>query len=62
MPNADRFEVDIVVLTAVRAEDGVTGLATVVLGWAIEGGTPKHWCQSRGALEKKVKDGIEKAK
>jgi hypothetical protein len=54
MPNADRSDVEILVLTAVREENGVTGLATVVLGWAYptEGGG-RQWCQSRGALEKK---------
>ncbi len=62
MPNADRNDVDIVVLSAVREEDGVTGVAVLVLGWANDsGGSSRQWCQSRGVLEQKIKEGIEKA-
>ena len=61
--NADRSDVDIVVLTAVREENGTVGVATVVLGWAnspeISGG--RQWCQSRGALEKRIQDAIGKS-
>lgn len=60
MPNADRSDVDILILTAVREENGAAGVATIVLGWAnspnISGG--RQWCQSRGALEKRIQDAI----
>jgi hypothetical protein len=60
--NADRSDVDILVLTAVREESGAVGVATVVLGWAnspeISGG--RQWCQSRGALEKRIQDAVGK--
>ena len=60
MPNADRSDVDITVLTAVREENGTVGVATVVLGWAnsqdVSGG--RQWCQSRGALEKRIQEAI----
>jgi hypothetical protein len=62
MPNADRNDVDLLVLTSVRAESGVTGVATVVLGWANDnGGGGRQWCRSTGALEKRIQDSIGKS-
>lgn len=61
MPNADRSDVDLLALTAVREENGVAGVATVVMGWANVEGGGRQWCQSRGALEKKIQDGVTKA-
>ena len=62
MPNADANDVDLLVLTAVREENGVTGVATVVMGWAISpnSGGSRQWCQSKGALEKRIQDSIGK--
>ena len=61
MPNADAHDVDILVLTAVRQEDGsAAGIATIVLGWANVPGGGRQWCQSRGALEKRIHDAVGK--
>jgi hypothetical protein len=62
MPNADAYDVDILVLTAVRQEGGSAGIATIVLGWANVPGGGRQWCQSRGALEKRIHDAVEKSK
>jgi hypothetical protein len=61
VPNADAYDVDILVLTAVRLESGSPGIATIVLGWANAPGGGRQWCQSRGALEKRIRDAIEKS-
>ena len=61
MPNADAYDVDILVLTAVRQEGGSAGIATIVLGWANAPGGGRQWCQSRGALEKRIFDGVVKS-
>lgn len=61
VPNADRSDVDLLALTSVREEHGVTGVATVVLGWANVEGGGRQWCQSRGALEKKIQDELNKS-
>jgi hypothetical protein len=60
MPNADANDVDLLVLTAVREEHGVTGVATVVMGWAISPSRSgsRQWCQSKGALEKRIQEAI----
>ena len=62
MPNADAYDVDILVLTAVREEGGSPAIATIVLGWANVPGGGRQWCQSRGALEKRIHDAVGKAK
>ena len=61
MPNADAYDVDILVLTAVRQEGGSAGIATIVLGWANAPGGGRQWCQSRGALEKRIQDAVGKS-
>ena len=63
MPNADANDVDLLVLTAVREENGVAGVATVVMGWAISPSRSgsRQWCQSRGALEKRIQDELGKS-
>jgi hypothetical protein len=61
MPNADAHDVDILVLTAVRQEGGSAGIATIVLGWANVPGGGRQWCQSRGALEKRIHDAVGKS-
>jgi hypothetical protein len=60
MPNADARDVDLLVLTAVREENGVTGVATVVMGWASspDRSGSRQWCQSRGALEKRIQEAL----
>jgi hypothetical protein len=61
MPNADAYDVDILVLSAVRQEGGSAGIATIVLGWANVPGGGRQWCQSRGALEKRIHDAVGKS-
>ena len=61
MPNADAHDVDILVLTAVRQDGGSAGIATIVLGWANVPGGGRQWCQSRGALEKRIHDAVGKS-
>ena len=61
MPNADAYDVDVLVLTAVRQENGSPVIATIVLGWANAPGGGRQWCQSRGALEKRILDAVGKS-
>lgn len=61
MPNADAYDVDVLVLSAVRQDDGSAGIATIVLGWANVPGGGRQWCQSRGALEKRIHDAVGKS-
>jgi hypothetical protein len=61
MPNADAYDVDVLVLTAIRQEGGSAGIATIVLGWANAPGGGRQWCQSRGALEKRIHDAVGKS-
>jgi hypothetical protein len=58
MPNADAYDVDILVLSAVRQEAGSPAIATIVLGWANAPGGGRQWCQSKGALEKRIHDAV----
>ena len=48
-------------LTAVRPEGGSAGIATIVMGWANAPGGGRQWCQSRGALEKRIHDAVGKS-
>ena len=62
MPNADAYDVDVLVLSAVRQEGGTAGIATIVLGWANSERGGRQWCQSRGTLEKRINEAVEKPK
>ncbi len=60
--NADRYDVQLIVLTTVRA--GSTGeaiLSTFVLGVGRDpsSSTNRRWCYSRGALEERIRAGVE---
>jgi hypothetical protein len=61
-PNADRYEVAITVLTTVRPRpDGSASLFTFVLGVGLDeaSSTNRRWCYSRGALEERIRAGVE---
>lgn len=61
-PNADRYEVAITVLTTVRPRsNGGASLFTFVLGVGLDGAssTNRRWCYSRGALEERIRTGVE---
>lgn len=62
-PNADRFEVAITVLsTVIPNSSGTSSIYTFVLGSGADpsvssGG--RIWCYSRGALEERIREGVE---
>lgn len=62
MPNADRFEVALTVLsTVVPNSSGTSSIFTFVLGVGADGAgsSPgKVWCFSKGALEQRISDGV----
>lgn len=62
-PNADRFEVAITVLTTIQPSSSRTSAVyTFVLGVGSDpstSGTNRIWCYSRGALEERIREGIE---
>lgn len=62
VPNADRLEVDLLVLTAVRNDPNLgPSVATFVLASAGESvaSRQRHWCLSSGLLETKIRDLVE---
>ena len=62
--NADRLEVDLVVLTTVR-DDPASGvsISTFVIGNAAEssGSSNRLWCTSNGGLEARIRDAVIRA-
>ena len=63
MPNADRFEVAVTVLSTVIPNSSATSsIFTFVLGVGSDpsmSGTNRLWCYSRGALEERIREGVE---
>lgn len=60
-PNADRYELELTVITTVRpGSDGGASLFTFVLGVGRDGAnsTNRRWCYSRGALEERIRAGV----
>ncbi len=61
LPNADRYEVAITVLTTVRPHpNGGASLFTFVQGVGLDGAssTNRRWCYSRGTLEERIRAGV----
>ncbi len=62
VPNADRFEIALTVLTTVvPASDQTTRIYTFVLGAGNDGtsSTGRVWCYSRGAIETRIRKLLE---
>lgn len=63
LPSADRFEIDITVLTTVRPNSsGTSSIYTFVLGVGSDpaaAGVNRIWCYSKGALEERIREGLE---
>jgi hypothetical protein len=63
LPNADRYEIELTVLTSVRPKtDREASIFTFVLGvgrdMSVSGG--RLWCYSKGGLEERIRAGIER--
>ncbi|HET9515367.1 MAG TPA: hypothetical protein VFO95_15655 [Gemmatimonadales bacterium] len=64
VPNADRLQVELLVLTSVRQEShGGTTVSTFVLGTAGEsaGSANRVWCLSTGGLETRIREALERS-
>jgi hypothetical protein len=63
VPNADRHEVALTVLsTVLRIDDRFTAIRTYVLGVAVDASgvsQQRIWCFSRGALEERIRAAVE---
>jgi hypothetical protein len=62
MASADRYEIQLTVLTTVKsAPNGETSLFTFVLGVGRDpsSSTNRRWCYSQGVLESRIKAGVE---
>ncbi|MBM4185988.1 MAG: hypothetical protein FJ206_01625 [Gemmatimonadetes bacterium] len=63
VPNADQYEVALTVLTTVRPNSsGTTSLFTFVLGVGLDNSgaaSGRIWCYSQGALEERIRTGVE---
>lgn len=64
VPNADRMQVELLVLTSVRREShGGTTISTFVLATAGEsaGSANRVWCLSTGGLETRIREALERS-
>jgi hypothetical protein len=64
VPNADRMEIELLVLSRVGSDThGATTLFTFVLASAGEsaGGGNRTWCLSTGALESRIREAVQNA-
>lgn len=62
VPNADRYDVALTVLTTVRSTGETAALHTFVLGVALDASgaaSNRIWCHTRGALEERIRRGVE---